>query len=92
MVGLGHPPQAFRIFKCNWFRLLINGILSTVGPRNSCGMPVVLEQSTEAFSATNRFSTSTIARIADRKQQNVALALVISLLMKVLHELGQGTS
>jgi len=63
-----------------------------VSAKYSCGTPVVLKQSAEPFSATDRASTPTMSLIVGEKQQNVALALVIPLRMKVLHELDQRAS
>jgi hypothetical protein len=63
-----------------------------VWAKYSCGTPVVPKQSAEPFSAPDRASTPTMSVIVGGKQQSVALALVIPLRMKVLHELDQRVS
>jgi len=56
-----------------------------VRAKYSCGTP-------EPFSAPDRASTPTMSLIIGGKQQNVALALVIPLRMKLLYELDQRAS
>ena len=63
-----------------------------VRPKYSCGAIVVFEQAAKALSAYDRSPKSAVDRSVGRKQQDVALAHVIPLRMKMLHELRQRTS
>ena len=63
-----------------------------VRPKYSCGTTVVFEQAAKALSAYDRSPKPAVDRSVGRKQQDVALALVIPLRMKMLHELTQRTS
>jgi hypothetical protein len=55
-------------------------------------MIVVFEQAAKALSAYDRSPKPAVDRGVGWKHQDVALALVILLLMKMLHELTQRTS
>jgi hypothetical protein len=51
---------------------------------------VIFEQTAEAFSAVDRSRAATVGLVFGGKKQEVALALVIPLSVKVLHELTEG--
>jgi hypothetical protein len=63
-----------------------------VRPKYSFGTIVVFEQAAKALSAYDRSPKPAVDRSVGRKQQDIALALVIPLRMKMLHELTQRTS
>src|SRR5437870_13128672 len=74
------------------FMIRVQAGVNAVRQKYSRGARVVFEQTAETISAVERFSMLAVALIIARKQQNVPLALMIPLRMKVLHKLPQCTS
>ena len=63
-----------------------------VWPKYSCGAAVVVEQAAEPLSTANRPSGCRRTRSRNREEQKVVFALMVSLLVVMLHEIGHNAA